>query len=254
MSRKNLLEVKDITKTFNDGVQIIEALKGVSIDIEQGEVLGLLGVNGAGKTTLSSIISTLNPATSGEITQDGKSIYKDVVSYRRSIGFCPQKPNIDMMLTIEQNLEFAGRYFGMPADKIKEQTAYLLKRFGLDKYAKSKASILSGGYKQRFLIARTLMHSPQLVIFDEPTVGLDPHVRRDIWEVIKGLKKDGVTVLITTHYLDEAEQLCDRVCLLDKGVIRLIDTPANLKAAHSQANLEEVFIKLINECDGEGTC
>jgi len=254
MNRKNLLEVKDITKTFNDGVQEIKALKGVSINIHEGEVLGLLGVNGAGKTTLSSIISTLHPATSGEITQNGKSIYEDVVSYRRTIGFCPQKPNIDMILTIEQNLEFAGRYFCMPADEIKKQTAYLLKRFGLEKYAKSKAFILSGGYKQRFLIARTLMHSPRLVIFDEPTVGLDPHIRRDIWEVIKGLKKDGITVLLTTHYLDEAEQLCDRVCLLDRGVIRLIDTPENLKASHSQKNLEEVFIKLISECADEGAC
>lgn len=254
MNRKNLLEVRGITKTFNDGVQEIKALKGVSIDIYEGEVLGLLGVNGAGKTTLASIISTLHPATSGDILKDGKSIYEDVVAYRRIIGFCPQKPNIDMMLSIEQNLEFAGRYFCMDADEIKKQTAYLLKRFGLEKYARSKASILSGGYKQRFLIARTLMHSPKLVLFDEPTVGLDPHVRRDIWEVIKGLKKDGVTVILTTHYLDEAEQLSDRVCLLDKGVIRLVDTPANLTAAHAQKNLEEVFIKLINECKDEGSC
>ncbi len=254
MNPKNLLEVKGVTKTFNDGVQEIRALKGVSIDIHEGEVLGLLGVNGAGKTTLASIISTLNPPTSGDILKNGKSIYDDVVSYRRMIGFCPQKPNIDMMLTIEENLEFAGRYFCMSPDDIKKQTAYLLKRFGLDKYAKSKAYILSGGYKQRFLIARTLMHSPKLVLFDEPTVGLDPHVRRDIWEVIKGLKADGVTVILTTHYLDEAEQLSDRVCLLDKGVIRLVDTPENLKKAHSQSNLEEVFIKLIKECEDDGKC
>ncbi|NBP02968.1 MAG: ABC transporter ATP-binding protein [Proteobacteria bacterium] len=254
MSQKKLLQIKNITKTFNDGVQEIKALKGVSIDMYQGEVLSLLGVNGAGKTTLSAIISTLHPATSGDILHNDVSIYEDVLAYRRMIGFCPQKPNIDMMLTIEQNLEFAGRYFCMEPEAIKERTAYLLKRFGLDKYARSKAMILSGGYKQRFLIARTLMHSPQLVIFDEPTVGLDPQIRRDIWEVIKGLKKEGVTVLLTTHYLDEAEQLSDRVCLLDKGVIRLVDTPANLKAAHDQKNLEEVFIKLINECAAEGTC
>lgn len=249
--QKNLLEIKSITKTFNDGVQEIQALKGVSLDIKQGEVLGLLGVNGAGKTTLSSIISTLHPATSGDILKDGISIYQDVIGYRRTIGFCPQKPNIDMMLSIEQNLEFAGRYFGMDLPAIKERSAYLLKRFGLDKYAKSKAVILSGGYKHRFLIARTLMHFPRLVIFDEPTVGLDPHVRRDIWQVIKELKADGVTVLLTTHYLDEAEELSDRVCLLDKGVIKLVDTPENLKKAHAQKNLEEVFIKLIKESQQE---
>lgn len=254
MSQTIFLSLKGITKSFNDGVQVIHALKGVDLDIIAGEVLGLLGVNGAGKTTLSGIISTLHPATSGQLLQNGTSIYDNVIQYRTKIGLCPQKPNIDMMLTIEQNLEFTGRYFGMTEAAIKERTAYLLKRFGLEKYAKSKAFILSGGYKQRFLLARTLMHSPQLVILDEPTVGLDPHVRRDIWEIIKGLKKDGVTVILTTHYLDEVEQLADRVCLLDKGVIRLIDTPENLKKAHSQNNLEEVFIKLINECEKEGTC
>lgn len=249
--KKQLLQINDVTKTFNDGVITIKALKGVTLEIMQGEVLSLLGINGAGKTTLSSIIATLNPATSGDITQNGASIYKDIVSFRKTIGFCPQKPNIDMMLTIEQNLEFTGRYFCMDKETIKSRTQYLLKRFGLEKYAQSKASILSGGYKQRFLIARTLMHSPQLVIFDEPTVGLDPHVRRDIWQVIKDLKKDNVTVLLTTHYLDEAEQLSDRVCLLDKGIIQLIDTPENLKKMHNQSNLEEVFIKLIKESEKE---
>jgi len=197
---KKLLEIQNVSKTFNDGIQEIHALKGVNLDIYEGEVLGLLGVNGAGKTTLSSIIATLNPATAGDILKNETSIYNDVVSYRRTIGFCPQKPNIDMMLSIEQNLRFAGRYFCMDTDKIEERMTYLMNRFGLTKYAKSKASILSGGYKQRFLLARTLMHSPKLVILDEPTVGLDPHVRRDIWEVIKGLKKDNVTVLLTTHY------------------------------------------------------
>ncbi len=254
MNKKQLLCITGVTKTFNDGVQEIKALKGVSLDVYQGEILGLLGVNGAGKTTLSSIIATLHPASSGTIERDGVSIYEDVVAYRRIIGFCPQKPNIDMMLTIEQNLWFTGRYFCMSPEKIKERVEYLLNRFGLAKYARSKASILSGGYKQRFLLARTLMHSPQLVILDEPTVGLDPHVRRDIWEVIKSLRNDNVTVLLTTHYLDEAEQLADRVCVLDKEVIRLIDTPENLKAAHQKNNLEDVFIALVNECQTEGSC
>ena len=248
-NKKQLLQINNVTKAFNDGVIEIKALKGVTLEIMQGEILSLLGINGAGKTTLSSIIATLNPATSGDITQNNVSIYDNIVAFRRTIGFCPQKPNIDMMLTIEQNLEFTGRYFCMDMDLITKRTTYLLKRFGLEKYAQSKASILSGGYRQRFLIARTLMHSPKLVIFDEPTVGLDPHVRRDIWEVIKDLKKDNVTVVLTTHYLDEAEQLSDRVCLLDKGIIQLIDTPENLKKMHNQANLEEVFIKLIKESE-----
>lgn len=245
------LRLENITKTYHDGVIEIKALKGVNLDIYQGEILGLLGVNGAGKTTLSSIIATLHPATSGTILKDGVSIYNDVVGFRRLVGFCPQKPNVDMMLTIEQNLRFAGLYFGMDSDLIKQRSTMLLERFGLTKYAKSKANILSGGYKHRFLLARTLMHQPRLVILDEPTVGLDPHVRREIWEIIKGLKADGVTVILTTHYLDEAEQLSDRVCVLEKGVILLIDTPKNLKNAHGQKNLEEVFIALINESNNE---
>lgn len=246
---KVLLDIKNVTKRYQSKGLCVEALKGVNLQIFEGEVFSLLGVNGAGKTTLSGIIATLHPATAGDITQDGESIYKDVVEYRRTIGLCPQSPNIDMALTLEENLRYAGRYYGMDAAKIEERIVYLMKRFGMEKYAKSLAFVLSGGYKQRFLIARALMHEPKLVILDEPTVGLDPHVRRDIWEVIKDLKKENVTVLLTTHYLDEAEKLSDRVCLLDRGVIQLIDTPENLKKAHGQANLEDVFVKLIKESE-----
>ncbi len=244
---KVLLDIKDVTKRYQSKGLCVDALKGVNLQIMEGEIFSLLGINGAGKTTLSGIIATLHPATSGDIVQNGRSIYDDVVEYRRTIGLCPQSPNIDMSLTIEENLRYAGRYYGMDNVKIEERIAYLMKRFGLEKYAKSLGYVLSGGYKQRFMIARSLMHEPKLVILDEPTVGLDPHVRRDIWEVIKDLKKENVTVLLTTHYLDEADKLSDRVCLLEKGVIQLIDTPDNLKSLHGQANLEDVFVKLIKE-------
>jgi len=246
-----LLQVLSVTKRYHNGTVMIDALKGVDLTIYKGEIVTLLGVNGAGKTTLSSIIATLHPATSGDIIKNGISIYKDVVKYRRTIGFCPQKPNIDMMLSLEENLFFAGLYFGLSQTIIKERTEYLLNRFGLTQYRYSKGSILSGGYKQRFLLARTLMHNPDLVILDEPTVGLDPHIRRDIWEVIKDLKKDGITVLLTTHYLDEAEKLSDRVCVLDKGVIKIIDTPEHLIQKHNQTNLEDVFVALIEESKAE---
>jgi len=247
MSSNLLLSIQNIKKTFTTNVKTIRALKGVSLDIYQGEILSLLGVNGAGKTTLSSIISSLNPPTSGDILYEGKSIYQDLIDYRRIIGFCPQKPNIDAMLSIEENLYFAGRYFNVPEAEIKKRAQLLMKKFNLTQYATSKGSILSGGYKQRFLLARTLMHQPKIVILDEPTVGLDPHIRRNLWDVIKELKNDGVTVLLTTHYLDEAEYLSDRVCILDKGVIKLIDTPKNLKETYNQDNLENVFIELIKE-------
>lgn len=251
MDTQILLQIKNITKTYYSRNQTIQALKGVNLDIKEGEILSLLGVNGAGKTTLSSIISTLNPPTSGDILLHGTSIYKDVTEYRKHIGFCPQKPNIDGMLTLEQNLMFAGRYFNLPTAVIKERMEYLIERFGLSKYAKSYGSILSGGYKQRFIIARTLMHKPKLVILDEPTVGLDPHIRRNLWEVIKDLKKEGVTVLLTTHYLDEAEVLSDRVCILDRGVIQLIDTPTNLKNSYNKGNLEEAFIQMLDDSNAQ---
>lgn len=246
MDNKVLLSIKNVTKTYK-GRQTIEALKGVSLDIMQGEVLSLLGVNGAGKTTLSSIIATLHPATSGDILYQGSSIYSDVIGFRRIIGFCPQKPNIDTMLTIKDNLMFAGRYFNMPHDEIVERTDILLEQFQLTKYADSLGSILSGGYKQRFMLARTLMHKPKLVILDEPTVALDPHIRRNLWTTIKELKDNGITVLLTTHYLDEAEILSDRVCILDGGTIKLIDSPANLKKKFSESSLEDVFIQLMHE-------
>ncbi len=238
-----LLRIKNVKKRYDTK----EALKGVSFDIYKGEIFGLLGVNGAGKSTLSSIIATLHPPTDGDIEYEGKSIYNDIASYRFQLGFCPQKPNLNGLLTLEDNLRFAGRYYGMTEAHIDERLKLLMKQFELEEYAKQKASVLSGGYKQRFMIARSLMHNPKLVLLDEPTVGLDPHIRRQLWDKIKELKRQGITVLLTTHYLDEAEQLSDRVCILDKGQVRLIDTPDKLMADFKQKNLEDVFIELMKE-------
>jgi ABC-2 type transport system ATP-binding protein len=237
-----LLKIKNIKKRYGNK----EALKGVSLDIYKGEILGLLGVNGAGKTTLSSIIATLHPPTEGDVEFEGTSIYDDVATYRFSIGFCPQKPNLNSMLTLEENLRLSGSYYQMTDEQIDVRLAQLVQQFGLKEYLHQKAQVLSGGYKQRFMIARALMHNPQLVILDEPTVGLDPHIRRQLWSQIKELKDLGVTVILTTHYLDEAEQLSDRVCVLDGGLIKLIDTPDKLKADFKMNNLEDVFIALMS--------
>lgn len=243
-----LLRVNNIKKKYGSN----EALKGVSLDIYKGEILGLLGVNGAGKTTLSSIIATLHPPTEGDLQYDGKSVYSDVASYRHKIGFCPQRPNLHPELTLEENLRFSGSYYGMTDEEINKRLSELVAQFSLEKYLHQKANVLSGGYKQRFIIARALMHSPQLVILDEPTVGLDPHIRRQLWQQIKDLKASGVTVILTTHYLDEAEQLSDRVCVLDGGSIKLIETPDKLKSDFKMNNLEDVFIALMeNTSDSE---
>ena len=151
------------------------------------------------------------------------------------------------MLTVEQNLLFAGRYYGIPEDIIQKRLNALMEKYELVQYAQAKPEILSGGYKQSVMIARALMHNPKLVILDEPTVGLDPHIRHQLWESISKLKEGGVTVLLTTHYLDEAEILSDRICILDKGLIRLIDTPENLKTVYDKSNLEDVFLQLMKE-------
>jgi ABC-2 type transport system ATP-binding protein len=238
-----LLKIKNIKKTYPSQ----QALKGVSLTIYKGEILGLLGVNGAGKTTLSSIIATLHPPTEGDIEFEGRSIYEDVATYRHKIGFCPQRPNLNPELTLEQNLRLSARYYGMADEQITERLGLLVQQFGLQQYLHQKANVLSGGYKQRFMIARALMHNPQLVILDEPTVGLDPHIRRQLWQQIRDLKQLGVTVILTTHYLDEAEQLSDRVCVLDGGLIRLIETPDKLKADFNMKNLEDVFIALMSK-------
>jgi len=238
-----LLEIKNIYKKFGT----ICALNGVSLSLQEGEIFSLLGVNGAGKTTLSSIIATLKPPTSGDILFKGKSIYDDIPAYRMQMSFCAQKPNLNAMLTLQDNLIFAGRYFCMHEEGIKERVTYLTDRFGLKTYLPRYAHELSGGYKQRFMIARSLMHSPALLILDEPTVALDPHIRQQVWEIIKEIKAMGTTVLLTTHYLDEAEVLSDRVCVLDKGVVRIIDTPKNLISSYNKACLEDVFIHLAQE-------
>src|SRR3990172_9628781 len=182
-----ILRIDSIVKTYNSNGRIVRALNNVSFSINKGEIFGLLGVNGAGKTTLSSILATLHPPTSGDILYEGTSIYNDVDKYRIDLGFCPQHQNLDQFLTVEENLYFAGRYFLVPKDVLDERIAYLLEHFGLQKYAQFSINQLSGGNKRRVLIARALIHNPKIIIFDEPTVGLDPDIRRALWEQIKSL-------------------------------------------------------------------
>lgn len=245
--KKVLIQIRHLKKYYDIGRNIIKALDDISLDIYEQEIVGLLGANGAGKTTLSSILATLHPPTSGDVLHNEQSIYNDINEYRCIIGFCPQKPNLNKDLTVEQILLFAGRYYAMSESLIKERMEELIDRYQLGAYRKLKPDVLSGGYVHRVLIARALMHEPKLLILDEPTVGLDPHIRHTLWENIRNLKNHGISVLLTTHYLDEADVLSDRVCILDKGKIKLIDTPENLKIAHQKSSLEDVFIKLMEE-------
>lgn len=242
-----LIKISNIKKLYTSKKEIIEALKGISLDIKEKEILALLGVNGAGKTTLSSIIATLLQPSSGDISYKGHSIYKDIISFRRIIGFCPQVQNLDLDLNVKENLIFAGKYYSLTKKQIKQRLEYLLEKFDLTKYAKFNLDALSGGYKQRFMIARTLIHDPQLIIMDEPTVGLDPKLRRLLWKYILDLKEEGKTILFTTHYLDEADILSDRICVIDDGLMKALEKPSKLKEIWKYKNLEEIFLELIKQ-------
>ena len=242
-----LLKICDLKKRYRSKNNFKEALKGVNFEIYKQEIFSLLGVNGAGKTTLSSIISTLSPPSSGDILWNENSIYKDLINYRRVLGFCPQHQNLDQDLNVDENLTFAGRYYGMTKKEIETRKSEIIEAFDLKEYKKAEINTLSGGYKQRFLIARTIMHRPKLIILDEPTVGLDPQSRRILWKYILDLKDMGSTIILTTHYLDEADILSDRVCVIDRGEIKTIDTPYNLKNQWKKKNLEDVFLHLTND-------
>ena len=245
----SFLCIQNIVKEYDAGA--VRALDDVSLEIKKGEVFGLLGVNGAGKTTLSSILATLHPPTSGDITFRGTSIYTDLWNYRLALGFCPQQSNLDPYLTVEQNLIFAGCYFLMTEKEARARADELLSLYSLDRYRTFMIDQLSGGTRQRVLIARSLMHSPQVVILDEPTVGLDPDIRRQLWQHIKSLRDKGMTVILTTHYLDEAEELSDRVCLLRQGKIQLIKTLSELKKERGGQSLEAIFIELSREAQAQ---
>ena len=245
--QEQFIQVVGIKKFFKRKKHIIKALNGVSFTIHKGEIFGLLGANGAGKTTLSSIFATLHPATSGDILINGTSIYRDIAGYRQILGYCPQRANMIKELTVAQQLTFAGKLYGLTNQTIQKRIRTLATQFKLDHVLDEKPNILSGGYKQRVMLARTLMHYPSIIILDEPTVALDPHVRRQLWDLILGLKQKGVTIILTTHYLDEAEALADRVCILDRGRVKLIETPTHLKSFYGKATLEDVFLKIMNE-------
>ncbi|MCP5470159.1 MAG: ABC transporter ATP-binding protein [Chlamydiales bacterium] len=235
-----LLSIQQLSKLYGKRKR---ALDGVSLDIFRGEIIALLGVNGAGKTTLSSLLATLMTKSGGDILWNGESIYRQLTAYRRRVGLCPQYPNIPDNISLEELLCFTGRCYGLSDVQAQKRCDELMKALSLTDYRKAYASHLSGGYKQRFLIARALIHTPDLVILDEPTVGLDPHIRRELWEVIAKLKEEGMTVLLTTHYLDEAEYLADRVCMIHGGQIKAVDTPKNLIG--TRKNLEEFFIEFV---------
>jgi len=206
------------------------ALDGLDLSVQPGEFVGLLGPNGAGKTTTIGILTTRVRAPSGRATVAGADVLADPVAVKQKIGVVPQRPNPDRSLRVRDNLVFHAAYFGMPPAESSRKADTLLERLGLGGRGESKTDELSGGQQQRLMIARALMHEPEVLFLDEPTVGLDPQARLSLWEILRDLHAQGRTIVMTTHYMEEADQLCDRVAIIDRGRLLAFDTTASLKA------------------------
>ena len=241
---EQFLEAKDLYKSFGDN----KAVNGVSFTIEKGEIFGLLGPNGAGKTTTIRILSTIIPSDHGEVSIGGYSIKHDADKVRSIIGICPQEMALYADLSAFDNLLFFGRMAGLQSQEAKEQAMANLELMGLGERAKKgRVDKFSGGMKRRVNLAISLMGHPKLLFLDEPTVGIDPQSRNNIYETIEGLRNKGMTVLYTTHYMEEADRLCRRVAIMDGGKIIALDTPHALKSQlgdPDHVTLEAVFLKL----------
>jgi ABC-2 type transport system ATP-binding protein len=218
------------------------ALESLDLDIRAGEFFGLLGPNGAGKTTAIGILTTRVRPTSGKATVAGADVVEDSVRVRQTIGVVPQRPNADLSLNVMENLQFHAAYFGIHFDVATKRARELLERLGLSEKASSKMSELSGGQQQRLMIVRALMHEPDILFLDEPTVGLDPQARLGLWEILRDLHDRGRTIVMTTHYMDEADRLCDRLAIIDRGHLLALDTPRALKAKAPGGTLLELVL------------
>lgn len=244
--QKTILKVKDLVKNYGEKT----AVNGISFEVKQGEIFGILGPNGAGKTTTLEMIETLRPIDGGSISVNGIDVASKPNDIKQIIGVQPQTAAFQDKQTITEILEMIAAAYGERVDPYK-----MLEEVNLTEKADSFAESLSGGQRQRLSIAAALVHNPKVFFLDEPTTGLDPQARRNLWGLIQQIREKGVTVILTTHYLDEAELLCDRVAIMDNGKIIALDTPKNLikqlldrgfkKEQHvEQANLDDVFIDL----------
>jgi len=227
MNKKNVLYVKDLNKTYSkNSSKSVHAIKNLNLEVNEGEILGLLGPNGAGKSTFINILAGTTIKTSGEVNVWGFNLDINPRQVRASIGIVPQEVNVDPFFTPWNILELqAGMYGIKKKDRITET---ILKLVSLDQQSKSYTRALSGGMKRRLLVAKALVHKPPIIILDEPTAGVDVELRSKLWDNVKQLNKQGVTIILTTHYLNEAEQMCDRIGILNKGNLVALDTTKNL--------------------------
>jgi ABC-2 type transport system ATP-binding protein len=240
-----ILSVENLVKTYPGTRKTppVEAVKGVSFEVPPGEFFGLLGPNGAGKSTTLGCITTLVRPTSGRVAVDGIDVSRRPTEAKRRIAVVPQMRNLDRDLTVREVLTFHGAYFGLPAAEREARADRLLAEMQLTDKASVKPLTLSGGLQQRVLIARALMHDPRVLLLDEPTIGLDPQARRLLWETLRRLHEGGLTLIMTTHYMEEADRLCQRVAVIDHGRILQMDTPAALKKALPGGRILDLWVR-----------
>ena len=222
-----VIRTENLTKSY-PGMDV-PAVDSLNLVVRQGEIFGLLGPNGAGKTTTAGILTTRVVPTSGNAFVAGVDVRKHPALVKQVSGIVSQQNTLDRQLTVWENLYFHGRLFGINAKESRRRSDELLARFSLSKWAKASIYALSGGMAQRLMVARAIFHSPAVLFLDEPTAGLDPQSRLALWDMLKELDQTGQTVVLTTHYMEEADQLCNRVAIMDHGKILALDTPANLK-------------------------
>jgi ABC-2 type transport system ATP-binding protein len=236
------LEITDVVKRYPTGV---EALKGVSLRIGEGEFFGLLGPNGAGKSTLIHCTTGLAQPTAGDIRVFGHDAVHHYEQARVAVGLAPQEPNLDFFLTVEETLDYHGGYFGMPKRERRERSKELLEEFSLTEKRNDRTRTLSGGMKRRLILARALMHRPRLLILDEPTAGVDVELRLELWHYVQRINSEGTTILLTTHYLEEAEQLCNRIAFINHGEIVASGSSGDLAETYGVRSLEDAYLTLV---------
>jgi ABC-2 type transport system ATP-binding protein len=221
-----VIRTEKLTKVYPGGLKAVDEL---DLEVHQGEIFGLLGPNGAGKTTTAGMLTTRVIPTSGRAFVGGIDVVAHPTAAKQVIGVVPQSNTLDRSLTVWENLYFHGRFFGMAATTSRQQADYLLEQFRLAERAKEKVAALSGGMAQRLMVARAIMHRPAILFLDEPTAGLDPQSRLALWEILGELHGDGQTILLTTHYMEEADELCNRLAIIDRGKLLALGRPSELK-------------------------
>lgn len=242
------VSVHQLSKVYYDDSRgEVRAVDGISFECRPGEIFGLLGANGAGKTTTLRLLATILQPTAGSATLMGHDVVADPEGVRRNLGFSSATTALYPRLTARETLEFFARINGCPEPRVRERVARLIERFGIGSYADARVDKLSQGMKQKVSIARTVVHDPPVLIFDEPTVGLDVLNALEMQKVIAEFRAEGKTILFSTHIMSEAEKLCDRIAIIHQGRIHACDTLANLRAATGQHYLEHIFVRFVEQ-------